>query len=56
MAPSLVVVDEGTAKSLSTTTLRNGIYGIYVFFFSEKGLMGGIGLRGTKITRYTPGE
>ena len=41
------------AKSLSTTTLRNGIY---VFFFSEKGLMGGIGLQGTKITKYTPGE
>jgi lipid-binding SYLF domain-containing protein len=50
-APSLVVVDTGLAKSLSTTTLRKGIY---VFFFSQKGLMGGIGLQGTKITRYTP--
>ena len=51
-APSLVVVDTGLARSLSTTTLRKGIY---VFFFNQKGLMGGIGLQGTKITRYTPG-
>jgi lipid-binding SYLF domain-containing protein len=50
-APSLVVVDSGIAKSLSTTTLKKGIY---VFFFSQKGLMGGIGLQGTKITQYTP--
>jgi lipid-binding SYLF domain-containing protein len=50
-APSLVVVDTGIAKSLSTTTLKKGIY---VFFFSQKGLMGGIGLQGTKITQYTP--
>ena len=50
-APSLVVVDTGMAKSLSTTTLQKGIY---VFFFSQKGLMGGLGLQGTKITRYTP--
>jgi lipid-binding SYLF domain-containing protein len=52
-APSLVVVDTGMAKSLSTTTLQKGIY---VFFFSQKGLMGGLGLQGTKITRYTPSE
>jgi lipid-binding SYLF domain-containing protein len=50
-APSLVVVDTGMAKSLSTTTLEKGIY---VFFFSQKGLMGGLGLQGTKITQYTP--
>ena len=31
-APSLVVVDEGVAKSLSTTTLRKGIY---VFLFDQ---------------------
>jgi lipid-binding SYLF domain-containing protein len=52
-APSLVVVDTGIAKSLSTTTLKKGIY---VFFFDQKGLMGGLGLQGTKITRYTPSE
>jgi lipid-binding SYLF domain-containing protein len=52
-APSLVVVDTGIAKSLSTTSLKKGIY---VFFFSQKGLMGGLGLQGTKITQYTPSE
>jgi lipid-binding SYLF domain-containing protein len=49
-APSLVVVDTGLARSLSTTTLQKGIY---VFFFSQKGLRGGLGPQGTKITRYT---
>lgn len=52
-APSLVVVDEGIAKSLSTTTLRKGIY---VFFFDQRGLMGGLGVQGTKITKYEPSE
>jgi lipid-binding SYLF domain-containing protein len=52
-APSLVVVDTGIARSLSTTTLKKGIY---VFFFSQKGLMGGLGLQGTKITQFTPNK
>ena len=50
-APSLVVVDAGIAKSLSSTTLQKGIY---VFFFNQKGLMGGLGLQGAKITQYRP--
>jgi lipid-binding SYLF domain-containing protein len=50
-APSLVVVDTGMAGSISTTTLNKHIY---VFFFNQKGLMGGLGLQGAKITRYTP--
>ncbi len=50
-APSLVVADKGISKSLSTTTLQNAIY---VFFFGQKGLMAGIGLQGTKITRIWP--
>ena len=37
-APSLVVVDTGMARSLSTTSLQKGIY---VFFFNQKGLMNG---------------
>jgi lipid-binding SYLF domain-containing protein len=52
-APSLVVVDTGIARSLSTTTLKKGIY---VFFFGQKGLMAGFGLQGTKITQYTPSK
>ncbi len=49
--PSVVVLDEGFAKSMTTTTLRKGVY---AFIFSQKGLMAGIGLQGSKITRITP--
>ena len=51
--PSIVVVDEGVAKSLSTTTAKSDIY---AFFFSQKGLMAGLGLQGTKITRIQPSK
>jgi len=46
--PSIVVVDVGIAKSLSTTTAQSEIY---AFFFSQKGLMAGLGLQGTKVTK-----
>lgn len=46
--PSIVVMDTGKASSMTTTTLHSGIY---AFFFSQKGLMAGLGLQGTKITR-----
>jgi lipid-binding SYLF domain-containing protein len=49
--PSLVVLDQGFAKSLSTTTLHKGVY---AFIFDQKGLMGGIGIQGSKITKITP--
>ena len=49
--PSLVVLDKGFAKNLSTTTLRTGVY---AFIFDQKGLMGGIGIQGSKITRLNP--
>jgi hypothetical protein len=49
--PSLVVLDTGFGKNLSTTTLQKGIY---AFIFDQKGLMGGIGIQGTKITRFNP--
>ena len=48
VGPSIVVVDTGTAKSATTTTAQAEIY---AFFFDQKGLMGGLGLQGTKITR-----
>jgi hypothetical protein len=41
-------------NSFETTTTLNK--GIYVFFFNQKGLMGGLGLQGTKITQYTPSK
>jgi lipid-binding SYLF domain-containing protein len=47
-APSLTVIDKGVAGSLSTTTLQKGTYAV---FFDQKGLMAGLELQGTKITR-----
>jgi lipid-binding SYLF domain-containing protein len=46
--PTIVVVDSGLAKNLTTTTLKSEVY---AFFINEKGLMAGIGLQGTKITK-----
>jgi lipid-binding SYLF domain-containing protein len=51
--PSLVVLDKGFGKNLSTTTLRKGVY---AFIFNQKGLMGGIGIQGSKITKINPDE
>jgi lipid-binding SYLF domain-containing protein len=48
VGPTIVVVDEGVGKNLSTTTLKSDVY---AFFFSQKGLMGGMGLQGTKISK-----
>jgi lipid-binding SYLF domain-containing protein len=49
--PSIVVVDAGMAKSLTTTTLKDDVYAV---IFDQKGLMAGIGLQGSKISRITP--
>ena len=49
--PSLVVLDSGFGKNMSTTTLKKGIY---AFIFDQKGLMGGVGIQGTKITKINP--
>jgi lipid-binding SYLF domain-containing protein len=49
--PSLVVLDAGFGKTLSTTTLQKGVY---AFIFDQKGLMGGMGLQGSKITKINP--
>ncbi len=46
--PSIVIVDKGTARALTTTTLQSEIY---AFFFDQKGLMAGLGLQGSKITK-----
>jgi lipid-binding SYLF domain-containing protein len=50
-SPSLVIVDQGMATSISTTTMNKGTY---AFFFNQRGLMGGLGLQGSKITRIHP--
>jgi lipid-binding SYLF domain-containing protein len=49
--PSIVAIDTGMAKSFSTATLQKDVY---AFFFNQKGLMAGLGLQGSKITRITP--
>ena len=46
--PTITIVDIGAAASLSTTTLQSDIN---AFFFDQAGLMAGIGLQGTKITK-----
>lgn len=48
VGPSVVVVDEGMGKSLTTTTAKKDVY---AFIFSQKGLMAGLGLQGNKITK-----
>ncbi len=53
VGPSVVIVDAGAASSATTTTLRAEVY---AFFFDQKGLMAGLGLQGTKITRITPDQ
>jgi lipid-binding SYLF domain-containing protein len=49
--PSLVIVDEGMAKSITSNTLTSDVY---AYIFNQKGLMGGIGIQGSKITRIHP--
>lgn len=51
IGPSVAVVDAGLARSLSTSTAKEDIY---AFFFDQKGLMAGLALEGTKITRIHP--
>jgi len=48
VGPTVVVVDQGVAKNLSTTTLKDDAY---AFIFDQQGLMAGIALEGSKISR-----
>ena len=48
VGPTVVLVDQGKAKNLSTSTLKDDAY---AFIFSQQGLMAGISLEGTKISR-----
>jgi len=51
VGPTIVVVDAGMAKALTTTTGRADVY---AFIFGQKGLMAGAGLQGSKITKIAP--
>jgi lipid-binding SYLF domain-containing protein len=46
--PSVVVVDQGMAKKFSSMTLTQDVY---AFIFSQNGLMAGLGIEGSKITK-----
>lgn len=48
VGPSIVVMDEGMARTLTSTTMQHDIY---AFIFEQRGLMAGMGLQGSKITR-----
>jgi lipid-binding SYLF domain-containing protein len=45
--PSVVVVNEGVAKNLSTSSLKDDAY---AFIFDQQGLMASISIEGTKIS------
>ena len=51
--PSVVVMDKGTAASLTSTTVTQDVVAIP---FGQKGLMAGLGLEGSKITSITPSD
>ena len=48
VGPSIVIVDEGIGRSLTTNTITSDTY---AFMFDQRGLMAGIGIQGSKITR-----
>jgi lipid-binding SYLF domain-containing protein len=48
LGPSVVVVDQGMAKKFSSTTLTQDVY---AFIFGQNGLMAGLGVEGSKISK-----
>ncbi len=48
VGPSVVVMDQGMARSYTSETLTKDAY---AFIYSQQGLMAGMGLEGTKITK-----
>lgn len=51
VGPTVVLVDEGVEKSLTTSTAKEDIY---AFVFDQKGLMAGVNIQGSKISKLTP--
>lgn len=47
VGPTVVVVDEGIAKNLSTSTLKDHAY---AFIFNQQGLMAGVSIEGSKVS------
>ena len=48
VGPTVVLVNAGVAENLSTSTLKEDAY---AFIFDQKGLMAGVSIEGTKITK-----
>ncbi len=48
VGPTVVLVNEGAAKNLSTTSLKDDAY---AFIFDQKGLMASLSIEGTKISK-----
>ena len=48
VGPTVVIVNEGIAKNLSTSTLKDDAY---AFIFDQQGLMAGVSIEGTKISQ-----
>ena len=48
VGPSVVFVDKGVGQTLTSTTITQDVY---AFIFDQKGLMAGIGIQGSKITK-----
>jgi lipid-binding SYLF domain-containing protein len=48
VGPNVVVVNEGAAKNLSSSTLKDDAY---AFIFDQQGLMASLSIEGTKISR-----
>lgn len=48
VGPTVVVVTDGVARNLSTSTLKDDAY---AFIFNQQGLMAGLSIEGSKITR-----
>jgi len=48
VGPTVVIVDEGAAKNLSSSTLKDDAY---AFIFNQQGLMAGVSIEGSKISK-----
>ncbi|HEY2386956.1 MAG TPA: lipid-binding SYLF domain-containing protein [Candidatus Binatia bacterium] len=48
VGPSIVLVDEGIGRSITSNTLTSDVY---AFIFDQRGLMAGLGIQGSKISR-----
>ena len=48
VGPSIVVVDQGMGKSLTSTTLTQDVY---AYIFDQQGVFAGAGIQGSKITK-----